>query len=148
MFRMRVSDCLLTAEAVVLLTIVRVGLRIVRYGTVRRLLHRYARGRAAERSSIEQVLRVVGAVAVVDRRLSRTSCLVNALAADAMLRRRGYASKLCLGVRYADKKAKRLEGHAWIEHRGIVVLGTLDNLKDYIVMSSPPLPSLLDEGRA
>ena len=124
-----------------MLTIVRVGLWLLPFRTLRRLLERYAgRPGADDGSSIERVRDVVRVVTAVARRWpGATTCLVDALAADAMLRRRGYASQLCFGVRPPGSGAKRLEGHAWIEHRGTVVLGELDRLGDYAVMS-PPSP--------
>ena len=42
----------------------------------------------------------------------RASCLSSALAAHAMLRRRGIVSRLCLGVARDDRA---LVAHAWIE---------------------------------
>jgi hypothetical protein len=50
----------------------------------------------------------------------RAACLARALAAQAMLRRRGVASHLCLGVNRADTK---LAAHAWIEFREAIVVG-------------------------
>jgi hypothetical protein len=47
-------------------------------------------------------------------------CLSRALAAHRMLRRRGIASRLCLGVA-GDGKA--LTAHAWVEVGGDVVVG-------------------------
>jgi hypothetical protein len=41
-----------------------------------------------------------------------TQCLPRALAAHAMLRRRGIASRLCLGV---AREAGELAAHAWVE---------------------------------
>lgn len=50
----------------------------------------------------------------IDRAGSRTgaSCLPRALAAHAMLRRRGIASRLCLGV---ARGGNEVAAHAWIE---------------------------------
>jgi hypothetical protein len=41
-----------------------------------------------------------------------THCLPRALAAHAMLRRRGIASRLCVGV---NREADELAAHAWVE---------------------------------
>lgn len=140
----RVSDWLLPGEAALMLIIVNVGLRIIPYRTVRRLLERYGRQPVGDSCSIERVRRVAGAVTFLARRLPGATCLVQALAADALLRRHGCASELHIGVRRPDGRPKRLEGHAWIEYRGSVVVGGLDNLGDYVVMVAPrpssPLP--------
>ncbi len=45
----------------------------------------------------------------------RARCLAVALAARGLLRRRGVATDLCLGVR---KAGGRFEAHAWLEHGG------------------------------
>jgi Transglutaminase-like superfamily len=50
----------------------------------------------------------------------KASCLASALAAHAMLRRRGIASRLCLGVA-RDESA--VAAHAWIEVGRDVIVG-------------------------
>jgi Transglutaminase-like superfamily len=52
-------------------------------------------------------------------------CLPTALAAQFMLRRRGVASKLCLGVR---RDASALAAHAWLEIDRKVVFGVADKV--------------------
>ena len=47
-------------------------------------------------------------------------CLPRALAAHAMLRRRGIASRLCLAV---AREQQELAGHAWIEVDGYTIIG-------------------------
>jgi hypothetical protein len=51
-------------------------------------------------------------------------CLPTALVAQAMLRRRGVASKLCLGVR---RDASALAAHAWLEIDRRIVFGAAEN---------------------
>src|SRR5262249_30649508 len=50
-------------------------------------------------------------------------CLPTALVAQCMLRRRGVASRLCLGVR---REASALAAHAWLEIDRRVVFGGTD----------------------
>lgn len=50
-------------------------------------------------------------------------CLPTALAAQSMLRRRGVASKLCLGVR---RETSALAAHAWLEIDHKVVFGATE----------------------
>jgi len=54
------------------------------------------------------------------RRWSRALCLPRALAAQAMLRRRGIASRLCLGVKRSDGA---VDAHAWVEIGGDKIVG-------------------------
>jgi hypothetical protein len=58
------------------------------------------------------------------------TCLVDALVADTMLRRRRYPSKLCLGVR-SHAPSKALVGHAWVEGDGEIVVGQTGDLGTY-----------------
>lgn len=50
-------------------------------------------------------------------------CLPRALAAQAMLRHRGIASRMCLGVAREDRS---LSAHAWVESGGKVIVGDVD----------------------
>ena len=49
-----------------------------------------------------------------------TLCLPRALAAHVMLRRRGIANRLCLGV---ARNVGDLDAHAWVEVGGKVIVG-------------------------
>ena len=55
----------------------------------------------------------------------KAPCLPTALVAQWMLRRRGVASRLCLGVR-RDQSA--LAAHAWLEINGEVVFGASETV--------------------
>jgi hypothetical protein len=50
-----------------------------------------------------------------------TNCLVQALTARMLMARYGLPSKLTVGV--AKAPTGRLEGHAWLEHQGILLVG-------------------------
>jgi hypothetical protein len=79
---------------------------------------------------------IVAALAAAGRRMPFTStCLVEALAAEAMLRRRGFEPTLVLGV--ARPAETRLSAHAWVEVQGEVVVGRLDHLPSYAVLRTP-----------
>ena len=67
---------------------------------------------------IERIVWAVGAAAPL---VPRATCLVRALAAQALLARRGYASQLRLGVSGAS--GRPFEAHAWIERDGRVLIG-------------------------
>ena len=57
---------------------------------------------------------------IVARPWMRALCLPQALAAHAMLRRRGIASRLCLGV---ARDGSTLAAHAWVEIGGDKIAG-------------------------
>src|SRR4051794_32110666 len=73
-------------------------------------------------SSIREVGWVKWAVeSIGDKPFMKALCLPRALAAQAMLRRRGIASRLCLGV---ARVGEGLVAHAWIDGQGIPVGGS------------------------
>ena len=117
----------LLAEAVAMLACVRVGLRVLPFRTLRRALEVRP---TAEAVSIE---RVTCAVTAAARRTRGTTCLVTALVVSAMLRRYGHESVLRIGVRQSDRSL--LEAHAWVECKGIVVMGKLPEMAGYAVLA-------------
>jgi hypothetical protein len=124
------DDRRLLLEAAALLMLVRAGLRLLPFPVCRHLLDRYAeQGTRSPAPGI--VPRVVWAVGAAGRRLpGRTTCLADALVADAMLRRRRCASEIRFGVRPRQRPG-RLDAHAWVEHEGRIVLGAVDQLSTY-----------------
>jgi len=77
---------------------------------------------------------VVWAVDAIGSRVPGTTCLVEALSADCMLRRRGHASALKIGVKRGT--AMSIDAHAWVECSGAVVIGTTPELSEYAVLAS------------
>jgi putative nucleotidyltransferase-like protein/transglutaminase superfamily protein len=57
---------------------------------------------------------------------------MTALAADAMLRRRGLPSLLKIGVAPGGSERDRFQAHAWVTSNGLVVAGEVDGLAEYI----------------
>jgi hypothetical protein len=112
----------LIVAAVGLLTTIRLGLWVLPFrwvhGAVRPL---GSHARPPLRRAGPYLERVVWAVAMADRIVPRTTCLVRALAAQALLARRGHASQLRLGVTRGSGRA--FEAHAWLERDGRVLIG-------------------------
>lgn len=138
------TDRRVVLEAVALLALTSVGLHLFRFQTLRRTLTFRPRPltrqslapRGAE-SSTNAVARVTwGVTAAATRFPVSTSCLVRALAADAMLRHRGFASEVRFGVRKRGDRVSPLEAHAWVECDGEVVLGEIESLPDYAILIS------------
>jgi hypothetical protein len=81
-----------------------------------------------------------GDVATAIRRARRlvpvANCLPQALAAQAMLHRRGIACTLRIGV--ARDAHDRLEAHAWVEVAGQVVVGNLPDLSRFERLTRMP----------
>jgi hypothetical protein len=129
----------LVTEAAALLALAGAALACGGFARSRPLLARWARRGAVTRAadaSDETPSIVAWAVAAVAGRLPFSkSCLVKALVTDVMLRRRGLSSSLYVGVR----RGRSLAAHAWVESDGAVVIGGLDDLTDYTVLSGARL---------
>jgi hypothetical protein len=128
------ADRFLITEAAALLVAIQLGLMVFRYPTLRRVLTRCV----PKGNSSARVERVAWAVSVAAVRLPfRIGCLVRALAADVMLRRRGHAPELRLGVRLAATSSTGLEAHAWIDLHGVVLIGQLIDRNEFVEMAPP-----------
>lgn len=97
------------------------ALRLIGFKRTRDLLSRLAPSRNAQLSADgmakgEQAQRIARLVAIAaNHGLYRATCLRQSLALWWLLRRRGVAAELRLGVR---KDQGELQAHAWIEHNG------------------------------
>ena len=139
----------LLREAGALLVLTRIGLAILPYATLRRALDRYAGQRrrpgvgSPTITSPDDILRKVSwAVGAFSRRTpGPTTCLAQALTAHALLGRLGCPSQLRIGVRERGPATPGpLRAHAWVESGGVVVVGDLDDLAEYAVLSAPERP--------
>lgn len=115
------------------LLVVRAALVLASFARVRRWFERWnarpparLRGRT-RRSTLVWAVRTAGRYVPSSR-----PCLTQALVLDSYLRRRGYPSRIALGV---ARGAGRLEAHAWVESEGRVVLGGED-LARYVELRS------------
>lgn len=138
-----VADRRLIVEAALLLSIVSIGLRICSFQRLRGMLA-WCGGHLdhPERPSVAPVSRVADrigwAITAIAKDWPRSmSCLVRAVAAEAMLRRRGIASDLRFGVRNDRNKADPFSAHAWLERDGLVLIGGLDDLSEFHVLAEP-----------
>lgn len=133
------ADRRLVCEAALLTAIAWSGLRLLRFATLRRILDGVVRLPAfgtSEQTHAAPTGRVAWAVTAVSARFSPATCLVQALAADVMLRRRGVASKLRIGVRSGDNATEPIEAHAWVECGGAVAVGAVDDLAEFAVLAT------------
>lgn len=125
----------LFVKSVLLLGIVRVGLWLLPFKTLRRLLARMTRADAASHSgdqvSLEQV---VWAVTVASRYVPAATCLTQALATQVLLSRRGHPVSLRIGV--GRSEAGEFQAHAWVECQGKIVMGGLTDLSRFTPLLS------------
>lgn len=126
----------LLVEAASLLVLVRLGLAVLPFHTLRRLLARIAALPAVSSQGVSVGIEetVAWAVEVASHYgPGSSSCLVQALAAQALLQRRGHPANLRIGV--AREVGNPLRAHAWVESKGKIIIGGENELQRYT-----PLP--------
>lgn len=132
------ADRGLVFEAALLIALASTGLHFFKFATLRRGLDRVATVRAGVGPGEPAALigRVRRAITAVARRVPPATCLVQALAADTMLRRRGLGCRIRIGVRASTRDAGAIAAHAWVDYDGAVVLGAVDNLDDFRLLAT------------
>jgi len=117
----------LLACALVLLPLTALGLRLTGLRRVQRALERMSplsrRGGTHGDPAIHAMQSARMVFAAARHGPYRATCLPTALALQSLLRRRGIHTDLRLGVR---KDRGRFEAHAWLEHRGIALIDSVD----------------------
>jgi hypothetical protein len=117
--------------AALLLGAIRLGLWLLPFRTLQRLLDRLARKHPWLRKSDQLTSdRIVWAVATMSRYVPKATCLAQALAAQVLLFQYGYPSSVRVGVARGEEK---FEAHAWVENQGSIVIGAAD-LKRYTLL--------------
>ena len=110
----------LLAEAAPLVLLVRLLLWALPSPVILRWVRRIGvGGRDASAPSIP-IDTVIWAVEAVSRRVPRASCLTQAVSAQLLLQRHGYASTLCVGV---ARGTQGLSAHAWLERNDCILIG-------------------------
>ena len=116
-------DYRLAALALVTVAVARVGLWLGRFPRTRaavlRLVGRDETGRMPDVATISLYVRRTA------RLVPAASCLAQAIACEALLRRYGYTCELSIG---AGKDARgRFQAHAWLVHDGRIVIGDFED---------------------
>ena len=116
------GDRRLLARAAFLVGAIRIGLWLIPFQSMRRMLawitHSPGGQRPIARISSD---RIAWAVRAAGRHVPKATCLVQALAAQVLLRREGYPASFCIGV--ARSEEEKVQAHAWVESEGKVVVG-------------------------
>jgi len=132
------NRCLLALVAL-LLSVIRLGLWLLPFQTLLRLLAAMTRRTAvlpqADPATID---RVAWAVEVVSRYVPMATCLTQALTMQVLLDQLGHTASLRIGV--ARSAAGQFMAHAWVECEGKIVMGGWEDLSRYT-----PLPPLVDK---
>jgi hypothetical protein len=122
--RLTTAERGLLVKAALLLEAIKLGMRLLPFRTVQRLLDQAAeavsvRPRHADRLSVEKI---AWAVETASRRTPGVkTCLAQAMTAQVLLARNGHPSLLRIGV--AKGEREQFRAHAWLESQGKVVVG-------------------------
>jgi hypothetical protein len=126
--RWSAADWLLLIEAVGVLALVRLGLWFLPFKRIGALTAKTTPRRRPGASVMPAD--VSRAIQCGARIVPGASCLTQALAAEVLMRRRGHACALRIGVARDDGGS--LRAHAWLESNGVAVVG--GGLSDYTLL--------------
>ena len=107
----------------ILLGVIRFGLELFPFSTLRKLLFKLTFLFSAPTKDFSEEY-LVWSVAVVSPYIPKTTCLAQALAAQFLLQQAGHRACLHIGVEEAEKGS--LKAHAWVESQGRILIGGFD----------------------
>ncbi|WP_341526359.1 lasso peptide biosynthesis B2 protein [Nostoc sp. UHCC 0302] len=129
------KDRYLLINSFILLGLVKLGLWLLPFQTLRQLLARISQPNP--RLDQAPISKIIWAINVSTRYMpSGAKCLARALVCQVLMTRRGYSPELRIGV--AKSQEGKLEAHAWIESQGQVVIGDLKELPRFTQLPSLP----------
>jgi Transglutaminase-like superfamily len=113
----------------------RLGLWLLPFQTVRRLIAKFSPPKLiSSKETSSNVERIAWAVAVASCYVPAATCLTQALAGQILLAQHGEPALLQIGV--AKNEAGALQAHAWVESRGRIVIGASPELFRYTRLPS------------
>ena len=123
---------LFTIETFLLLGLVRLGLWLISYQKLLHLLDQMSKLNYGDREI--ELNKIVKAVNISTCYMpGGAKCLARALTTQVLMKQQGYSPQLFIGVAKAEQG--QLEAHAWVEYQGLIVIGDLQNLSQYMPMS-------------
>lgn len=134
-FRISGSDRQLLVISLILLASIRLGLWLLPFRTLLKLLTKISQPSNAQITNKVTVGKIVWTVNAASRYMPGVMCLARALTAQVLMSRYGLSPELRIGV--AKTERGKLEAHAWVEYQGRVAMGYLPDLSRFM-----PLPSL------
>ncbi len=129
------ADQRLLIKSIWLLWVMRFGLWLLPFRTLRRLSSRLTRSTSASRSADDGAIeRVAWAVAAASRFVPGTTCLSRALGSQILLAERGVQADLHIGV---ARNQHGFRAHAWVKSGDRIVGGEPEETEQFT--SLPPL---------
>ena len=134
---LRVGGKKLFLQAFISMLLVRLGLLLLPFNQLQELIQR-AKGLeflAHDRRNV-----TIKAIVIAVQRSGRygmgnAKCLARALTTGILMSIYGFPYKMNIGV--AKGEHGNLEAHAWVESKGVIIIGNLPDLTRYTAMSSP-----------
>lgn len=123
-WRMPITEKMLRGKTLLHIVAVRLALWVLPFRTVRNLAQRMAVRSRRPGSRKVGLDRLIYAVVTTSQYVPGATCLTQALAAQILVSRYGYATRLNIGV--AKVAPGPFEAHAWLEYDGVVILGGED----------------------
>ena len=141
------SDQWLLIQAFVVLAIVVLGLQVLPWLTLQRLLLKFANGYSrfvpAQSPSAQNIAR---SIKIASQYIPKATCLPQAMAAQLLLIQNSYPVDLQIGV--AKNKDGLLEAHAWVRCRSEILIGGAHGLDHLVALSLTKKEDLEDYARA
>ena len=137
--RLSLREQLLLSEALLFLGLARLGTRLVPFRWLARFLGRARAESPAELNAADaaRVKQIRWAVVTLSRHTFwECACLVQAIAAQLMLKRRGIPSTLYLGVAKNDEQ--NLIAHAWVRSGRAILTGASSHQQFTVVSTFAP----------
>ncbi len=110
----------LLLKAWVLLGLIRLGMELLPFSTLKKLLERLKPISSGFKKDFSEE-ELVWSVTVVSRYVPRATCLVQALTTQFLLQQAGHQACLHIGV--ADTEEGGIKAHAWVESQGRILIG-------------------------
>jgi hypothetical protein len=107
----------------ILLGVIRLGLELVPFSTLRKLLDRLRPKLDSFKKEFSEE-QLVWSVTVVSPYIPKTTCLAQALTAQLLLQQAGHQACLHIGVEEAEEGG--IKAHAWVESKGRILIGGTD----------------------
>ena len=132
--QLSLPDQLLLIHAFVALAVVVLGLRVLPWLVLQRILLKlanwHARFMPARRPPAQHIAR---SIKVASWYIPKATCLPQALAAQHLLVQNSYSADLQIGV--AINKAGVLEAHAWVKSGSDILIGGVHDLDHFVPLS-------------
>lgn len=140
-------DQLLLIQTILVLAGVKLGLRILPWLTLQRLLlklaNRHSRFVPTQRPSAQ---RIAWAIQVASWYVPKVTCLPRALAAQLLLIQSAYPADLQIGV--ARNEDGKFAAHAWVTSESGIIIGGVRDLDRFVPLSLREREGMGDYARA